>query len=115
MLNEWIEWNGGDRPVPMETEVKTQMRDGSEGRAFAGYLRWDHVNFGGDILKYQVLVTLPAARDRINKIKETIAKLEKERAELLEFIRSEGFVLIDEPSLTDTPNTEIKFAVLPKL
>lgn len=96
MLNEWIDWNGGDCPVPKETEVKIQMRDGSEAQDYAGRLHWDHLNFLGDILKYQVPPTPPAARDRINTIKETIAKLDKERAELLEFIRSEGFVLVDE-------------------
>lgn len=48
MLNEWIDWidwNGGNCPVPKETEVKAQMRDGSEAHDYAGRFRWNHQNF----------------------------------------------------------------------
>jgi len=45
--SNWIEWSGGECPVPPNTLVHVRTKDGRElciRRAWAH--RWDHANFG---------------------------------------------------------------------
>ena len=48
-MSDWIDWKGGECPVPSETlgEVKTR---GGGGRVVAGTVRWDHTDHPGDIV-----------------------------------------------------------------
>lgn len=63
----WIEWNGGECPVPVGTRVDVKHRDGDEGfNRPAGQLSdgvgtgraiaydWTHDNSGGDIISYRL-------------------------------------------------------------
>lgn len=54
-----IEWNGGKMPVDGTTAVLFQLRDGTEGMAQAGCLRWLHAEWGTpqatrDLVAYKV-------------------------------------------------------------
>lgn len=56
----WIEWNGGECPVPEGTPVCVRYRDGStESEALAGIVgkgavRWTHIGSPGDIIAYRL-------------------------------------------------------------
>lgn len=69
MSNEWIEWNGGECPVPFESTVEYVRRDGGTSVfSPAGSLRWEHLCASGDIVSYRKVklttVASPAARDK---------------------------------------------------
>lgn len=58
----WIEWHGGECPVPPETMVRVKLRaDAQTGRTpieahiSAGRFRWNHTGDGGDIVAYKVV------------------------------------------------------------
>ena len=52
----WIEWNGGERPVPEDTRVTVRFRDGKERADRAGTWRmcWLNYNHPDDIVAYKV-------------------------------------------------------------
>jgi hypothetical protein len=59
---EWIEWKGGDCPVPPETVVDFLTKGETPTCHWAapgpaGDLRWSHIfeGSGGDILAYKVI------------------------------------------------------------
>lgn len=54
-MSEWIEWGGGECPVPPDTVVLYRMRDGEEDECRAGKLRWHFVSDIGDIIAYKVV------------------------------------------------------------
>lgn len=47
----WIEWGGGENPVPGAT---VEFRVSSPSEAEANFLRWDHKGVYGDIVAYRV-------------------------------------------------------------
>ncbi len=52
----WIEWNGGDQPVPDGTLVEVRFRHkNTETGKFksAGVYHWKHFGGGGDIIAYR--------------------------------------------------------------
>lgn len=49
----WIEWGGGENPVPGAT-VEFRLRDTDSCEAEANFLRWDHKGVSGDIVAYRV-------------------------------------------------------------
>lgn len=49
----WIEWEGGENPVPGAT-VEFRLRDTDSCEAEANFLRWDHKGVSGDIVAYRV-------------------------------------------------------------
>lgn len=54
----WIEWKGGDMPVPKGTPVNIRHRDGAELADAAGgvySLRWSHIGSAGDIIAYRIV------------------------------------------------------------
>ncbi len=54
-MSDWIEWGGGDRPVPCGTLVDYEMRDGEiECCCAAEALRWDKRGSNTDIVRYRV-------------------------------------------------------------
>lgn len=60
MSNPWIEWNGGDCPVALDTEVDWKLRKGRVLRArdydwTAKDLDWAHNNSDSDIIAYRVV------------------------------------------------------------
>lgn len=75
---EWIEWNGGPRPVPPHAVVIARHREdaGIDKRVpiESTWLRWDHRGDGGDIVAYRVVSEakadifegLTAAPDMVN-------------------------------------------------
>lgn len=61
MVNDWIEWNGGECPVPGETEVMMRFRNGATSVTRAKHCRWDHPGAAGDIIAYRVVSRPPAS------------------------------------------------------
>lgn len=51
--NPWIDWVGGSLPVPAETKVAVELRDGQAVADRAGRLSWRH-DGSGDIMRYRV-------------------------------------------------------------
>ena len=61
-MNDWIEWNGGQRPIAYGLMVEVKHRGGEIYQDYAGiqgsYCQyWDHVGFSGDIVAYRLLET----------------------------------------------------------
>lgn len=51
----WIEWNGGERPVPIGTKVDAKFPDGGMARCTdASLLFWGRQNGIGEIIAYRV-------------------------------------------------------------
>lgn len=56
--NGWIEWSGGERPVPAKTPVYYQLRNEERmevGAQLASRLRWQHDGDPYDIIAYRVV------------------------------------------------------------
>ena len=52
---EWIDWAGGDRPVPVDAKVEVQFRGGGRATGAAGQFAWLHDDHSSDdIVKYRV-------------------------------------------------------------
>ena len=50
----WIQWNGGERPLPEMQVVEAQLRDGTViAPALAGSLIWQHDDLWNDIMAYR--------------------------------------------------------------
>lgn len=52
----WIEWNGGECPVPPNTKVEIlQYPDNDVDSCIASEVDWNHYGMGGDIIAYRVV------------------------------------------------------------
>lgn len=53
----WVEWKGGECPVPPETKVQIQFSDGDDDICVASRLWWEWKSGGsaGDIVAYRVI------------------------------------------------------------
>jgi hypothetical protein len=55
----WIEWKGGDCPVPKDATVQVEYRGYSnssiQSNHSAGILEWNHLGIHDDIIKYRVV------------------------------------------------------------
>lgn len=51
----WIEWNGGECPVPPNTKVEIQYPDNDVDSCIASAVDWNHYGMGGDITAYRVV------------------------------------------------------------
>lgn len=51
---DWIEWAGGERPVPEIAIVDVQLRGGYTARKNGAGLDWDHRGMGTDIVAYRL-------------------------------------------------------------
>lgn len=57
----WIEWKGGDCPVPLDVVVEYKMRgDHGFAQTDAGEVRWEHKGLLGDIIAYRIAKDQPA-------------------------------------------------------
>lgn len=56
-INDWIEWTGGDRPVPAHTKVITRLRNGYTETipTRASVYRWSHLDVDDDIVAYKIV------------------------------------------------------------
>ena len=54
-MTDWIEWKGGDCPVPPDTRVKVRFRNGTETTGPAGWWVWMLGSLGVDIVAYRVI------------------------------------------------------------
>jgi hypothetical protein len=50
----WIDWMGGDQPVNDDTIVYYRMLDGSESKAPAADIEFDHIGSQSDIIAYRI-------------------------------------------------------------
>ncbi|MDU5476219.1 hypothetical protein [Pantoea sp.] len=51
----WIEWGGGECPVPELTKIQYRTRLGNEYTDISRDLRWSIEGLGGDIIAYRVV------------------------------------------------------------
>ena len=60
-MSEWIDWNGGERPVDRNVEVEIMSRSGVKNQRRAEVFLWNHAGkpSRGDILKYRVIEQNP--------------------------------------------------------
>ena len=53
----WIKWHGGECPVPPDTTVEVEFRNGQvQGPCRAFRYRWNHIDNHGDIIKYHIVI-----------------------------------------------------------
>lgn len=51
----WIEWGGGECPVPEDQRVCVKLRVGTQEKGHrAGVYRWTHEGAPGDIVRYRL-------------------------------------------------------------
>lgn len=56
----WIDWHGGECPVPPDTLVEVKFRDGScETGHSANCYSWLRVDFNDDIVEYRIAIEQP--------------------------------------------------------
>ena len=51
----WIEWDGGECPVPHDQEVEVKFRYGGASEEIAADLYWSHVGDNSDIVEYRTI------------------------------------------------------------
>ena len=54
-MSDWIEWKGGECPVPSDTLVEVRTRGCGKVGGMAGALMWGHQGDLGDIVAYRVV------------------------------------------------------------
>lgn len=54
-MNDWIEWRGGDLPVPVLQKVEIETREGRRYTNYAGAYIWGHIDFFDDIVRYRIV------------------------------------------------------------
>lgn len=59
-MSEWIEWKGGECPVPSRTPVEVRFRSGGVFKDAASGWRWDHTGQGGDLVAYRIAQEAPS-------------------------------------------------------
>ena len=56
----WIDWNGGECPVPLDTKVKVKLRNGKLLEPVHAFCySWSHFYQGGDIVEYRTVTEPP--------------------------------------------------------
>lgn len=62
-MSEWIEWSGGERPVPPDTRVEVRFHNGDTHIARADEVSWlgSHFDNRYDIVGYRVISEKPKA------------------------------------------------------
>lgn len=53
--DEWIAWNGGNRPVDPYCKVEIFLRNGNKNIGEAGVFGWSNYSDKRDIIKYRVI------------------------------------------------------------
>ena len=63
-MSDWIEWKGGECPVPPGTKVDVKFRSGNvyDGENAASY-SWRHCGVRSDIVAYRVVGEQPAPKN----------------------------------------------------
>ncbi|MBD8181656.1 hypothetical protein IFU25_08065 [Pantoea agglomerans] len=58
---EWIEWGGGECPVPEGVKAEIKFRDGdcAELDTWLDILEWRHKGYGSDIIAYRIIPEQP--------------------------------------------------------
>lgn len=53
----WIEWAGGECPIPDDAEHEVKFRDGGKARDHGAAMdwRWTHDGYPGDIIAYRIV------------------------------------------------------------
>lgn len=60
VYGDWIEWHGGECPVPPKTLVKIKLRSGHvTGPVFAAHCEWKRHNHHADIVEYHTVTEQP--------------------------------------------------------
>ena len=55
-MKDWIEWSGGECPVPVDTKIEIERRNGTTENLKAG--KWDGWSMAGhstDIVAYRIV------------------------------------------------------------
>ena len=77
-MNDWIEWKGGECPVPADTVVNVRFRNGRESMSDACNWCWSHGGSSEDIVAYRVVKEADAATP---KTTTDVAQILTERGE----------------------------------
>ena len=56
---EWIEWSGGNCPVPANSRVDIKFRDGDIGLEQSANWDWSHRGYRSDIIAYRIIPEQP--------------------------------------------------------
>lgn len=65
-VNDWIEWHGGECPLPEGTPFDVRFRSGVEGygcESVSHLLRWDHTGLAGDVVAYRPVTKVDPLSD----------------------------------------------------
>lgn len=55
----WIEWRGGECPVPANSRVDIKFRDGDIGLEQSANWDWIHLGYRSDIIAYRIIPEQP--------------------------------------------------------
>ena len=55
----WIEWGGGECPVPENSRVDIKFRDGDVGLEQSANWDWIHLGYRSDIIAYRIILEQP--------------------------------------------------------
>lgn len=55
----WIDWRGGECPVPANSRVDIKFRDGDIGLAQSANWDWSHLGYRSDIIAYRIIPEQP--------------------------------------------------------
>lgn len=55
----WIEWGGGNCPVPENSRVDIKFRDGDIGLEQGPNWDWSHLGYRSDIIAYRIIPEQP--------------------------------------------------------
>lgn len=118
----WIPWHGGECPVPRDTMVDVQWRDGlaSTRASLAGNVRWVHLGNNADVLLYR-----PAKPDSPQvEPKWAAERAHFEKGGKVEYRhchcvqgekRWSSWLLVDQLAwITDSPGYEFRIAPIPE-
>lgn len=91
-MNDWIEWNGGECPVPPETTVEVRFRGGrtSNMDAPGADWRWSHHGEGSDIVAYRVREKTEAPRETALARQEGGGHYKDLKIQPIEYIHANG-------------------------
>lgn len=92
-MSDWIEWNGGECPLPPETNVEVRFRNGKTSCTDDPfYWRWGHLSEASisDIIAYRVIENAEAPRETALARQEGGGHYKDLKIQPIEYIHANG-------------------------
>ena len=89
-MSEWIEWSGGECPVPPHTMVEVRYQDGSTDHWLSHTVNWDQEGTSADIVAYRVVEQKTAAEPTALSHQEGGDHYKKLAIQPVEYIHKNG-------------------------